>query len=199
MENRRFFDLVELNSSYIAVLIAIAAALVIFMYVFRKRPPSQESLSTGSAKKRLITLATALKTFLTIAILASAAIFGYAWWQERDRVGTAYYATNCIKYEDMDDWSFRTFFNACNETVTALYCGRSAVGELLNPLVPSVGNEECETFIVGAGDSFMTIKWVNEQSSVASHILSTSRYRISACKLPRTPGYNAHKQLICGR
>jgi hypothetical protein len=199
VENKSLIDRLEINANHITILIAIAVTLVFFVYFVRKRPSSQKTLSSGTRAKRFSTLATAIKALLTIAILVSASIFGYAWWQERDRVGTAYYATNCIKYEDMDDWSFRTFFNACNETVSALYCGRSAVGELLNPLVPSVGNEECETFIVGAGDSFMTIKWVNEQSSVASHILSTSRYRISACKLPRTPGYNGHQQLICRR
>lgn len=37
------------------------------------------------------------------------------------------------------------------------------------------------------GSSFSTIKWVNEQSSVASHLLSSSRYVVAACKPPYQP------------
>lgn len=125
--------------------------------------------------------------FLLVA--SAVGIYAMIRWEDYQRFGINYYAKDCIYSDDTPDWSFRSFYNKCNYDIFVKYCSNYAAREVLNLLSGGDGNPrlECEGLYGKSGRSFKTIKWTNEQSSISSHVLSTSRYTMSACAYPRTP------------
>lgn len=106
-------------------------------------------------------------------------------------------AGSCIVTEEDKDWSFLTFYNNCEKPINAVFCNKMSVGELGKLFGYDTGEWDCRNYHVEPKHSFMTIKWVNENSSVASHLLSTSRYQTAACKAPYRPRFKEGAQYAC--
>lgn len=107
------------------------------------------------------------------------------------------FAASCIHREEDRNWSFLTFYNRCDKPINAVFCNKMTMGEIGKWFGYKTGEWDCRNHHVQPGSSFATIKWVNEQSSVASHLLSTSRYVVAACKSPYTPQFTEGSQYKC--
>lgn len=97
-------------------------------------------------------------------------------------------AMHCINVSDDRNWSFRSFENKCDRAITARFCDKSGVGEVARIFgFQNVGDWRCKTGTYYPGENIATIKWTNEQSSVASIALASSVYTIIACFQTHNP------------
>lgn len=106
-------------------------------------------------------------------------------------------ASGCIAKEEDKDWSFLTFANSCDQPINVVFCSKMAVGELGKFLGYATGEWNCQRHHAVPNQSFTTIKWVNDRSSVASHIMSTSQYQVAACKAPFQPRFTEGTTYVC--
>lgn len=106
-------------------------------------------------------------------------------------------AGSCVHKEEDKNWSFLTFYNKCSSNINVIFCNKMTAGEIGKFFGFETGEWDCRRHHVRPSQSFATIKWVNEQSSVASHLLSTSRYQLAACKAPYRPRFTQGTTYVC--
>ena len=107
-------------------------------------------------------------------------------------------AQKCIAVRDDRNWSFRNFTNICDKPINVRFCDKSQLGEIAKAFgMQNVGDWRCRTTAHKAGASITTFKWVNDQSSVASHALASSVYNIMACLAPYTPSPTDQGKFTC--
>ena len=123
-----------------------------------------------------------------------AVVFAALYWIGHPRSSLA---GDCIFKEEDRNWSFLTFYNRCAEPINVVFCDKMTVGELGSLFGLDSGRWHCREHHVAPKRSFATIKWVNEQSSVASHILSSSRYQVAACRAPYKPRFREGTSYAC--
>lgn len=107
------------------------------------------------------------------------------------------FAKDCVLKEEDRNWSFLSFYNNCEYPINVIFCDKMAVGELGKLLGYNTGEFNCRTHHATPGNMFTTIKWTNEQSSVASIALSSSEYRFAACKIPFRPIFKEGGKYAC--
>lgn len=127
-------------------------------------------------------------------ILGIAIVLGGLYWLKQ--AGSPL-AGSCIHRQEDRNWSFLTFYNKCSSNINVVFCNKMAVGEIGKLFGFETGEWDCRRYNVRPGQSFATVKWVNEQSSVASHLLSTSRYQVAACKTPHRPRFTEGTSYVC--
>lgn len=106
-------------------------------------------------------------------------------------------AGSCVSKEEDRDWSFLTFYNRCAHPINVVFCDKMTVGEIGGLFGFDSGQWSCRLHYANPRRSFTTIKWVNERSSVASHLLSSSRYQVAACKAPYRPRFTEGTSYVC--
>lgn len=107
------------------------------------------------------------------------------------------FASNCVYKQEDKNWSFLTFYNKCEKPINVIFCNKMSLGEIGKLFGYKTGEWDCRRHFVRSKQSFATIKWVNERSSVASHLLSSSRYQVAACKAPFQPRFSKGTQYVC--
>lgn len=107
------------------------------------------------------------------------------------------FAGSCIRKEEDKSWSFLTFSNGCDAPINVVFCNKLALGELGKLFGFATGEWDCRDYRSPPGHSFTTIKWTNERSSLASEMMSTSTYRVIACKSPYLPRFKDESNYVC--
>jgi len=131
--------------------------------------------------------------FSTIAIGAGVVFAALYWFGQENSP----FASGCIHKEEDKDWSFLTFYNKCAKPINVVFCNKMSLGELGKLFGYNTGEWDCQRHFVQSKRSFATVKWVNERSSVASHLLSSSRYQVAACKAPFQPRFTQGTTYVC--
>jgi hypothetical protein len=134
-----------------------------------------------------------MRTATIMLVLGGVALGGYALQSRRNPE-----ALDCVRTTEDRAWSFLEFSNGCNRPINAIFCQKFAMSEWLALLEgEEAGALDCRSYHVAAGDSFATIKWTNDNSSVASHMLSTSRWTVAACDAPFVPRFTRGTSFVC--
>ncbi|MCA1869581.1 hypothetical protein HW571_28635 [Agrobacterium genomosp. 3] len=131
--------------------------------------------------------------FRDIAIGVGVLLAAVYWFGQADSP----FASGCIYKEEDRNWSFLTFYNKCANPINVVFCNKMSLGEIGKLFGYQTGEWDCDRHYVQTRQSFATIKWVNEQSSVASHLLSSSRYQVAACKAPFKPRFTQGTTYVC--
>lgn len=133
--------------------------------------------------------------FRNIAIGVGAVLVAIYWFGQLNNP----FASGCIRKEEDKNWSFLTFYNRCSAPINVVFCNKMSLGEIGKLFGYKTGEWDCRRHYVRPRQSFATIKWVNEQSSVASHLLSSSRYTVAACKVPYEPRFTQGAEYVCDK
>jgi len=123
-----------------------------------------------------------------------AIVIGALYWIGQSKSSLA---GECVSRQEDRDWSFLTFYNRCSTAINVVFCDKMTVGEIGSLFGFDSGKWHCRQQYVAARQSFATIKWVNEHSSVASHLLSSSHYQVAACKAPYKPRFTRGTTYAC--
>lgn len=107
------------------------------------------------------------------------------------------HAGNCVVKQEDKEWSFLTFYNGCDQPINVIFCNKMTLGEIGKAIGYQTGEWDCRNHHVDPKRSFTTIKWVNKNSSVASHALSSSRYQVAACRAPSSPRFTNETTYVC--
>ena len=111
---------------------------------------------------------------------------------------TSKVANGCVLKDEDKEWSFLTFRNKCRDTINVVFCQKFGLGELRRAFgEQQYGDWNCDRKSAGPGQSFATIKWVNDRSSVASWMMSSSQYQFAACSAPSVPHFTTGSKFEC--